>query len=131
MPQILLLSVGTDETLLELRNTILRKSGYTVVSSSSPRKALIEFRAGDFDLVILCHSISEADRQLLCQRMRLRSPGTPILQVREIVCDGESPLPESIPAEPQTLLAKLNDLIATRTPSHRPSSSGPIARRGD
>lgn len=57
MPRVVILSVGNDEALLRSRNAVLRTAGYVVIEASSPRHAMAEFIGGDFDLVILCHSI--------------------------------------------------------------------------
>ena len=51
------LMVGRDRVLVETRSQVLRTAGYIVVLAFNPRDAIDEFVKGDFDLVLLCHSI--------------------------------------------------------------------------
>jgi DNA-binding response OmpR family regulator len=62
MPLTLVLSVGPNASLLETRNIVLRSAGYLVESASSMNEAVHRFLAGDFDLVILCHSVPIRER---------------------------------------------------------------------
>jgi len=52
-----ILAVGQDNLLLNTRSSILRTAGYVVESVMSLTQALNQFLTGDFDLVLLCHSI--------------------------------------------------------------------------
>jgi DNA-binding NtrC family response regulator len=60
---------------------VLRSAGYSVVSTLSIDQALKHFRAGDFDIVILCHSISLRDRELLTNAIRAHGAKTPVVVV--------------------------------------------------
>jgi DNA-binding response OmpR family regulator len=81
VPHIVVLAVGQDRLLLETRSQVLRSAGYSVVSTLSIDQALKQFRAGDFDIVILCHSISLHDRELLTNAMRAHRAKTPVVVV--------------------------------------------------
>lgn len=85
--QHVLLSVGSEPDLLLLRNQVLRGAGYYVNSQTNIDEALRVFRRGDFDLVIMCHSVPEADKVKLITAIRKSRPSTPIVIVRR---DGES-----------------------------------------
>jgi DNA-binding response OmpR family regulator len=50
-----------------------------VVSASSIREAVDRFQDGDFDLVILCHSIPTKDRERLITLIRASGSLTPIV----------------------------------------------------
>ena len=61
MPVSLILNVGQDPSLLETRSALLRAAGYIVESVLSIRESISHFQAGDFDLVVLCHTIPQKD----------------------------------------------------------------------
>ena len=80
MSQHLILSIGSDRTLLGLRDDVLRIAGYKVreyipSEFSSPPD-------DDFAIAILCHSIPDAEKQRIIRSIRSRKPGVPILIVR-------------------------------------------------
>jgi DNA-binding response OmpR family regulator len=81
VPHIVVLAVGQDRLLLETRSQVLRSAGYSVVSALSIDQALKHFRAGDFDIVILCHSISLHDRELLTNAIRAHRAKTRVVVV--------------------------------------------------
>jgi CheY-like chemotaxis protein len=62
MPLTIVLSVGFDPALLMTRVLVLQSAGYLVEQASSVTKAIDLFQAGDFDLVLLCHSVPRKDR---------------------------------------------------------------------
>jgi CheY-like chemotaxis protein len=75
----LVLNVGRDSPLLDTRAMLLRSAGYIVESTPSMADAIHRFRTGDFDLVILCHSIPEQDRQRLIDLIREEGSSTPVI----------------------------------------------------
>lgn len=81
MPRVVVLAVGYDPLLLDTRSRVLQNAGYTVVSARSLRQALTQFHEGDFDLVVLCHSIPEEDRRQFACLIREHSSCTPIVFV--------------------------------------------------
>jgi DNA-binding response OmpR family regulator len=79
MPRFTVLSVSADSALLETRSLLLRTAGYTVVEHSSTVAAANQFLAGDFDAVLLCHSLAEDQRSWLIGVIHSQKPSTPIL----------------------------------------------------
>jgi DNA-binding response OmpR family regulator len=65
MPTIVILVVGSDQSLLGTQRLILQSAGYSVVSTPSIIEAINRFLSGDFDLVILGHCIPTKDRDRL------------------------------------------------------------------
>jgi DNA-binding response OmpR family regulator len=110
VPCVVILSVGNDETLLRSRNAVLRTAGCVVIEAVSPKHAMAEFNGGDFDLVILCHSISPEDCERLGEAIRRRSVRTPVISVGELTFDGESSSMSVVESEPQKLLSTLSGL---------------------
>jgi CheY-like chemotaxis protein len=123
MSHTVILSVGNDEVLLSSRNAVLRKAGYAVVEVSSPKRAIAEFYTGDFDLVLLCHSIPSEVRQRLAQAMHGRCPGTPVLCVGGVV-EYEGPtLLTPVQSDPKQLLASVRKLTFQTMQSRRDVAS--------
>lgn len=65
MPITVVLAVGLDAWQLTAQSPALSSAGYVVISAVSCREAIGHFRAGDFDLVMLGHSISMEDKERL------------------------------------------------------------------
>lgn len=86
MSSTLVLSVGFDRILLEPRNQVLRSEGYLVVAAYSLRAAVDYFSAGDFDLVVLCHSVPQEDRERLTSLLRASGSRIPVVSVSGNVC---------------------------------------------
>jgi CheY-like chemotaxis protein len=81
MPIKLILAVGREPALLEYRSQILRRAGYIVDSEYSVKDAINRFKHGDFDLVLLCHSIPVKERERLISSIRAFGSLTPIVSV--------------------------------------------------
>jgi hypothetical protein len=81
MPLTLVLSVGLDASLLKNRNIVMRSAGYLVESASSVNEAAHRFLAGDFDLVILCHSVPTRERERLTGLIRASGSLTPVISI--------------------------------------------------
>ena len=111
MSHIVSLSVGKDPVLLETRNKVLRSNGYTVISSLSSADAMRLFVAGDFDLVIFCHSIPKSERQALASAVRDHSPKTPVVVVSAGLAIAEPPADATIESGPEQLLQELPRLL--------------------
>ncbi|HEY2115768.1 MAG TPA: hypothetical protein VGJ51_11790 [Candidatus Angelobacter sp.] len=111
MPHILVLAVGHDPVLLETRGHVLQSAGYTVVLELSLKKVVDRFREGDFDLVLLCHSIPARDREHLTQVLREHTSRTPIVSVSTNLCDLDSFADAMVGNDPGELLVALRELL--------------------
>ena len=98
------LSAGHDHTLLAIRNMVLGQSGYQVVSASTAAEFMERFFAGDFDLVILCHTIPEDERRRMADIVHKQSPSTPVV----VLSDG---LVGHAPYATATVAADVRDLL--------------------
>jgi CheY-like chemotaxis protein len=76
-----ILSVGEDRILLETRHIFLRAAGYIVVSTRSLKEAIEYSLGGDFDVVILCHSIASKNRDCLTCWIRASGAPTPVVSI--------------------------------------------------
>ena len=85
MPVTVVLAVGLDSWQLTAQSPVLRSAGYVFISVMSIRDAIEHFRAGDFDLVLLGHSIPMAEKEKLTRLIRAAGSRTPV------VCIAQSP----------------------------------------
>jgi CheY-like chemotaxis protein len=77
MPKIL--SAGSDATLLYTRNSLLAQMGATVIAAPTAAAAAELILAEKFDLIVLCHSFREKERQELARLLRWHAPHTPVI----------------------------------------------------
>ena len=75
------LAVGFDSSLMRTRSLVLQSAGYIVESASSLREAVDRFQTGDFDLVLLCHSVPMKDRDHLTCLIRATGSLTPVISI--------------------------------------------------
>lgn len=79
IPLTLILNVGQEFTQLNLQELVLRARGYVVESALSLESAIKCFRQGDFDLILLCDSISPKDRDDFIRSIRACGSRVPIV----------------------------------------------------
>jgi hypothetical protein len=84
MPRNAILSAGRDRPLLFTRNRVLEEAGYIVTGTYTASDTVENFFAGDFDLVILCHSIPHEERERIAQLVRMHSPSTPVIVLADL-----------------------------------------------
>jgi DNA-binding NtrC family response regulator len=65
--------------LLRIDSSMLRKKGFYVVTSDSVKKALKEFFADQFDLVITDLGMTEDNGYTLVKEIKEKSPDIPII----------------------------------------------------
>jgi len=94
------------------RTSSLRSAGYAIVMASSLKEGINLFTSGDFDLVLLCHSIPDNDRERLTCLIRASGSFTPVVSIvagsgmHDIFPDAT--LDES---NPDVLLAALREVL--------------------
>jgi CheY-like chemotaxis protein len=76
-----ILNVGADLSLVHTRAQLLQSAGYSVASARSVEEAIRLFRAGDFDLVVLCHSLTSRETRAINDFIREQGSFTPLLIV--------------------------------------------------
>ena len=59
------LAIGVDSSLLEMQSSDWKSSGYIVTFAWSIKDAITHFRYGDFDVVLLGHSLAAESRERL------------------------------------------------------------------
>ena len=122
MARAILLSAGRDPSLLFTRRKVLEAAGYSVVTAATPIELISQFFSGDFDLVILCHTIPFEEKQKISSLIRGHSPSTSILALSDILGQFWSFVDETVANDPVALLAAIPELI--QKSGHRQGSFG-------
>jgi CheY-like chemotaxis protein len=117
-PGTLILSVGQDWSLLKARDLILRAKGYIIRSELSVRHAIRYFKEGDFDLVLVCYSISAEDRTHLARSIRAFGSLIPIVCISCCPCQNTDFGAINIGSDRGELISSLSHAL-TRIPSTR------------
>lgn len=78
-----ILSVSYDCALMSSRSMLLRHTGFQVEDVHSRSQALKSARSDRFDVLLICHTLPEADRKHLIAAVRERRPDMPILCITE------------------------------------------------
>jgi CheY-like chemotaxis protein len=79
----LILSAGRDADLLKRRNAVLTEQGYKVAAASDSYEVVEKLLNGDFDLVLLCHTMADQDRERLARIIASYTPSTPVVFISE------------------------------------------------
>jgi CheY-like chemotaxis protein len=75
----LLLCSEEDDSVLAMQREVFRGSGYEVVAAGSNEEIHEHIENTDFDVVILNHTLSFADRKALARKTKLRNPNHGVL----------------------------------------------------
>lgn len=111
MPVPRILSVGEKRSLMLSRAMLLRHSGYEVDEAYTVLEALKIAESNLPNVVLICHTVSQAERELLISRVR-RQP-----QLIQILCIDNTGIPspmngcQVVPNAPEELLAALNSVV--------------------
>jgi DNA-binding NtrC family response regulator len=90
MPVTVVLAVGLDTTLLEEQISDWLSAGLFITSAGSIREAIVHFKNGDFDLVLLGCSIPSDSRERLTFLLRASGSRVPVVCVTDISSDCDS-----------------------------------------
>ena len=107
MEQVVILHLANESGLLEPRSPILKQAGYVVVPVFSVELALRTFAAGDFDVVLLCHSIPSSERAAFIGFVRKHSPSTPVVLISNTRIESTGGYDATVENDPEKLLRKL------------------------
>jgi CheY-like chemotaxis protein len=112
MPLTIVLSVGFDLSLLRARGLVLESAGYLVKSASTLKGAADQFQSGDFDLVLLCHSVPRRDRDRLTSLIRASGSRTPIVSIAGSLGECDTFATATLEDGPNNFLAGIRDVLA-------------------
>jgi hypothetical protein len=126
MPITVVLAVGLDSSLLTAQNSLWKPAGYVVTPAGSIREAIERFKAVDFDLVLLGHSIPIEHRERLAFLIRASGSRIPVICVADPDYDPQSFADATLKNDASALLTGMEELLANKarmwaaqTVSHR------------
>jgi DNA-binding NtrC family response regulator len=108
------LAVGLDSWKLTAQSALLKSAGYVFIAARSVRDAIDHFRAGDFDLVLLDHSISIEDREKLSFLIRATGSQTPVAYIADHADDFHPSDDAALRDDSLGLLERLGGLVARK-----------------
>ena len=75
----LLLCSRQSDSVLAMQREVFRESGYNVVAAASQEEIHEHIENTDFDVIILNHTLSFADRKALARKTKQRNPNSGVL----------------------------------------------------
>jgi len=75
----LLLCSEQDDSVLAMQSEVFRGSGYAVAAAGSSEEIQEHIENTDFDVIVLNHTLSFADRKALARKAKLRNPNHGVL----------------------------------------------------
>jgi len=121
-----ILSVSYDETLLRTRELLLESAGHSVTSAFGHHEAMEACKPGDFQLVIIGHSIPKKDKLDIIERFRQTNPDATVIA---LIRAGEGRLSEVdhyvSPGDPEDLLRSIAWIVSPRRERRTASRGAP------
>lgn len=114
MPLAVVLAVGVDSSLLASQRPVWQSAGYRITAPASIREAMVQFWGGDFDLILLSHSIPIESRERLTFLIRASGSRKPLVCVTDLPGDHDRFADATIRNEPDHLLQVIGELLAKR-----------------
>src|SRR5580693_4664431 len=118
MPEIVL-AVGFDLSLMTTRDLVLQSAGYVVVEASSLEEAVDHFQSGDFDLVLLCHSVPAGDRERLASLIRASGSRIPIVSIATSLGECDAFANSTLEDGPNKFVAGIRDALSNAKKNQR------------
>jgi|tagenome__1003787_1003787.scaffolds.fasta_scaffold20787077_2 CheY-like chemotaxis protein len=100
---VIVLSVGKNPLLLRTRKEILTRLGCSVTTVMDNAEFVDQFFGGDFDLIVLCHTVPLEERQNILRLVKKHRPSMPAVVVSNYSDDNVmvKPDPSGITVAPE------------------------------
>ena len=115
MAVIVVLAVGLDPWTLLAQDSVWRSEGYIVIPVYSIQDAIDHFNAGDFDLVLLGHSMIIENKERLTYLIRASGSNTPVVCISSSGEGCHTFADATLKSDPSDLLRGLRELLASRS----------------
>lgn len=129
-----ILYAGRDHGLVRSRRMVLQQAGYVVDLCDNSEDCVRKFLEGDYDLVMLCNSLRDGERERLYSLVHRFSARTPILRICSMPEDLRQTPAHACTGEPQVILDAVAAALATgcaKPPARTMAAeAGPGARTG-
>jgi len=111
MSHAVVLSIGHDSLPMRTRSEILQSAGYKVIPAYSLKEAIAQFLQGDFDVIILYHTLTEQQRERITNLIREHTSLTPILSISANFRHTDTFSDRTIDSDPVHLVTGLYELL--------------------
>jgi len=110
------LSIGDDARLLETRQMVFMSAGYTVHSVTSA-ELLNNHVVQQFDVAVICHSVSQKRAAQVAEFLHNIDPALPILRLADFNTGAEAKQDVTLrfPPKPEILLETLEEMLPRAT----------------
>ena len=122
------LAIGVDSSLLEIQSSDWKASGCMVTFAWSIEDAITHFRYGDFDLVLLGHSLPAESRERLTFLIRSSGSQVPVACIADTSSDCDWSAGATFRVDPDHILEEIEELMARQ--ARMPTSRSNISRSG-
>jgi DNA-binding NtrC family response regulator len=126
MSQTVVLAVGLDSSLLANHGLVSRTAGYFFTSTYSVREAILQFKDGDFDLILVGYAIPAESREKLTSVIRASGSRIPVVSITNGSGHHDTFADATIRNEPNDVIAAIEVLLARQamTPAAPASMQG-------
>jgi hypothetical protein len=125
MPFTVVLAVGLDSSLVAGQRSAWQSAGHFVTPVKSIKEAIVHLREGDFDLVLLGHSISPVSRERFTILIRASGSRTPVISISDSAKGYDGFADTLIGNEPANLLKSIREFTTERDGASSPSRDMP------
>jgi hypothetical protein len=108
------LALGFDPWLITTRAPTWRSEGHIVISAESVEEAILLFKAGDFDMVLLGQFFPVKHRERLTFLIRATGSRTPMVCIPNSSLDSDFLADLSLRNDPSELLAGIVEFVANK-----------------
>ena len=123
MPFTVVLAVGLDSSLVAGQRSAWQSAGHFVTPVKSIREAIDHLRDGDFDLVLLGHSIPANSRERFTFLIRASGSRTPVVSITDSSTECDCFADATIKNDPASLFKNIRELMAERARTPAPSQA--------
>jgi DNA-binding NtrC family response regulator len=106
------LAVGFDPWFFEAQRAVWRTAECFVTTAGSIKEAIEHFRRGDFDLILLGHSVAAENRERLTALIRASGSQTPVVCITHSSTSHDHFAYRTVEYEPNDLLKSIGKLLA-------------------
>jgi DNA-binding NarL/FixJ family response regulator len=120
-----ILALGLD-SLVAGQRSAWQSAGHFVTPVKSINEAIAQLREGDFDLVLLGHSIPTDRRERFAFLIRASGSRAPVVSVTDSSTECDSFADATIRNDPASMLKSIRELMAERTIANGSSPVIPV-----
>jgi DNA-binding NtrC family response regulator len=112
------LAVGLDSWLLANQNTFWKSAGYVLINANTIKEAIENFKRGDFDMVLLGHSISLENKERLTFLIRASGSRTPVVCIADSSDECGAFADATLKNDANAVVAGIGELLAREPVIH-------------